>query len=285
MKPFDKHWNYTNPAQTRSFFEQQLSEYPYQTDADGHLQLQTQIARTYSLQGNVQQAHAILDNVQKLLNAQTELAAVRYHLERGRTYNFEKNIEQATIHFKQAEEKAIAGKYDAYAVDALHMQAIVALPEKAIDINRKALRIAETSTDERTKQWAGSLYNNLGWGFFDAGRYEEALSIFLKALEWRIQKNQPAETFMAKWCVARTLRALNKLDEALKIQFALLEEMIESDKADGYVYEELGEIHLLKNEEVYKMYFNMAWHELKEDVWLSKHKQERLNRIKKLSEQ
>jgi tetratricopeptide (TPR) repeat protein len=164
------------------------------------------------------------------------------------------------------------------------MQAIIATPENAIDINRRALLLAETSADERTKLWAGSLYNNLGWGYFDMGRYEEALSVFLKALEWRMQKNQPAETFMAKWCVARTLRALNKLEEALKIQLALLEEMIETDKVDGYVYEELAEIHLLKNDEVYKMYFNMAWHELKEDVWLSSHEQERLNRIKKLSE-
>ena len=102
-------------------------------------------------------------------------------------------------------------------------------------------------------------------------------------IKWREDKNQPYETFLAKWCVARTLRPLNRLEEALKIQLALFEELVESDKKDGYVYEELAELYLLLNDPVHKMYFQFAYNELIQDIWLTKNEPARLERLKQLA--
>jgi len=83
--------------------------------------------------------------------------------------------------------------------------------------------------------------------------------------------------------MCRCLRALNRIDDAIKIQLALLEEMVDTDNPDGYVYEELGELYLLKNEEVYKMYFGFAYTALSNDALLAEKEQPRLQRMKELS--
>lgn len=282
MQDFDKLWNYHQPAETEKKFRELLD------GIDGssgyQLELQTQIARTYSLRGMFDEAHTLLNATEKLLPESSITAHIRYHLERGRTYNSSGNKPDARLHFEQAFALAQQLQQDSYAIDALHMLAIVAKPEEAISINEQALLLAEKSAQEQAKNWLGSLYNNLGWSYFDLQEYEKALSIFLRALQWREEKKSASEIFLAKWCVARTLRALNKVEQAITIQLGLLEEMIESNKPDGYVYEELGELYLLKNEELYKMYFGLALKELSEDKWLCKNEPKRLERMKSLSD-
>jgi tetratricopeptide (TPR) repeat protein len=46
---------------------------------------------------------------------------------------------------------------------------------------------------------------------------------------------------IAKWCVARELRALGRVEEALACQRALLAELDRASERDGYVFEEIGE--------------------------------------------
>lgn len=283
MKEFDKLWNYNDPAATEVKFREALPNYDATTDLSGYLQLLTQIARTYSLRMMFDEAHSTLDEVQKQLPAATDVAHIRYYLERGRTFNSAGKKAEATEQFILAKDAAIALKEDFYAIDAVHMLAIAAPTDEAIKLNEAAVILAEQSTQERAKNWLGSLYNNLGWSYFDKGEYEKALSIFLRALQWREEKQSAPQIFLAKWCIARTLRALNRLDEALKIQLGLLEEMVDNDNHDGYVYEELGEIYLLKNEEVYKMYFGFAHTHLSKDIWLTANEAPRLERLLQLS--
>ncbi|MBK7148819.1 MAG: tetratricopeptide repeat protein [Bacteroidetes bacterium] len=260
-----------------------LRESSPETDLNYHLQLLTQIARTHSLRRNFAEAHQQLDEVEKLLPAPPITAYVRYHLERGRTFNSAGDKQEASAHFEKAESIAQALQEDFYRVDALHMMAIASPAVDSMKLNERAIQVAEASKDERTKNWLGSLYNNLGWSYFDLGNYEQALRIFLRALQWRESKNQAAETFLAKWCVARTLRAMGKIEEAIKIQLALLEEVIESENADGYVYEELAELHLLKKDDTCKMYFQFAYNELSKDAWLTTHEPQRIERLKQLA--
>lgn len=283
MQEFDILWNYSNPAETEQRFKGVMHEYSITENLSGHLQLLTQIARTYSLRRMFTEAHELLNEVETKLLAENDVAHIRYHLERGRTYNSAGNKDEANKHFTQARDIAQALGEDFYAIDALHMLAITATPEDAIKLNEQGVLQAEQSKQDRAKNWLGALYNNLGWAYFDKGAYEQALSIFLRALQWREGKQSAPEIFLAKWCVARTLRALGKLEEAIKIQLALLEEMIETSHPDGYVYEELGELHLLKGEEVHKMYFQFAYNELSKDTWLAANEPKRLLRIQQLA--
>ncbi len=289
MADFDKLWNYNKPAETEEKFRALLNKYSAENNLPLHLELLTQIARTYSLRRMFDQAHQLLDEVEGQLGEKASVAHVRYHLERGRTFNSSGKLEEAKKEFLAARETGEALRQDFYTIDAIHMLAIVAPHAEAIKLNEEGLLVAESSLHEGAKNWLGPLYNNLGWGYFDSGQYEKALSIFLRSLQWRIEaaakagKETTPEVFIAKWCVARTLRALNRLDEALKVQLALLEEMVKGDQPDGYVYEELGEIYLAKGEELSKMYFGFAHTELGKDEWFAKNEAARLQRMKDLS--
>src|SRR6266545_2749975 len=81
----------------------------------------------------------------------------------GLQHKFEKALEMA----KQVSE-------DFYAVDALHMLAIVAPPEQSLKLNLQAIQMAESSRQEKAQGWLGSLYNNLGWSYHNLEKYAEA---------------------------------------------------------------------------------------------------------------
>lgn len=283
MEDFDKLWNYGNPAETEIKFKEALAA---GTDKDPvyRLQLQIQIARTYGLRALFTEAHEILDRVEKLLSNTPDIAYVRYHLERGRTYNSSGKKTEARAHFEKAQAIAAELKEDYYLIDAMHMIAIAAPPGEAISVNQQALIKAEETTNERAKNWLGPLYNNLGWSYFDIGEYEKALSIFLRSLQWRESKTSAREIFIAKWCVAKTLRALNRTDDALTIQLALFEESVTKGFPDGYVHEELGELFLLKNDELkYPFHFEKAYELLSKDKFLQIEEPARLKRIRQLA--
>ncbi len=283
MQAFDKLWNYNDPATTEIKFREVLPDYSMEKNRSGFLQLNTQIARTYSLRQMFDEAHDLLNEVEQQLPATTEVAHVRYHLERGRTFQASGKKVEARIEFERAKAMAEELEEDFYTLDALHMLAIAAPTAQAIALNEEAVLKAETSVEPPAKNWLGALYNNLAWAYFDKEEYEKALSIFLRALKWREGKQSEREIFIAKWCVGRTLRALNKIEQAITIQLGLLEEMVNSDRPDGYVYEELAELYLVKGEEVHKMYFRFAYNTLVEDAWLSLNEKARLNRMLELS--
>lgn len=283
MQEFDKLWNYNDPAGTEVKFREVLGGYASGHDKNGHLQLLTQIARTYSLRRMFDEAHTTLNEVEQHLSSTPEVAHVRYHLERGRSFNSAGNKAEANKHFVQARDIAKALGEDFYAIDAIHMLAITATPDEAIKLNEEGVVYAEQSTEARAKNWLGSLYNNLGWAYFDLGAYDKALSVFLRALKWREEKQSAHELFLAKWCVARTLRALGRLDDAIKIQLSLLEQMIDIGPTDGYVYEELAELYLAKGEDVSKMYFQFAYNELSKDTWLVANEPNRILRMQHLA--
>lgn len=281
MTQYDKLWDYSKPADTEAKFREALKETSPEKNLSEHLQLLTQLARTQGLQRKFDEAHKILDEVSKQLPAQPETAHVRYYLERGRTFNSSGEKRNAEVCFTKAYETAKEVELDGYVVDAMHMLAIIAPPDEAIALNAEAVIFAESSDKPEARNWLGSLYNNLGWGYFDTGQYEKALSIFLRALKWREEKRQPQQTFIAKWCVARALRALNRMDDALTIQLGLFEEAVTTGKNDGYVHEELGELFLHKNDKLkYTFHFEKAYELLCDDPYLPK---ERLERMKSLS--
>ncbi len=289
MQPFDQLWDYSKPGETEARFRSLLSEYPESKDKSAYLQLLTQLARTYSLRRMFTEAHDLLNEVKEKLGLNSGVEHVRYHLERGRTFNSSGKKDEAKVEFEQALKLAKELNEDFYAIDALHMLAIVAPPVESIELNKEGVLMAEISTQDRAKGWLGSLYNNLGWGYFDLGQFELALSIFLRALKWRqdmaakLGKETTPEVFIAKWTVARTLRALNRIDQAITIQVGLMEEMVNGEAPDGYVYEELGELYLAKGEELHKMYFQFAYNELSKDSWMAANETARLNRMKELA--
>ena len=205
------------------------------------------MARAVGLQRRFDEARALLDEAVLLLPEAGAVAVIRYQLESGRVHNSAGDSAAAIPHFKRAWKAARAAAEDGYAVDAAHMLAIAAeTGEETLAWNERALELAEASEDERARRWRAALLNNLGWARHDGGDYEAALSLFERALFERAlaerQKHGPnRETRIARWCVARCLRSLGRLEEALAQQHELLAEEVAAGEAAGFTWEEIGE--------------------------------------------
>ncbi|MBZ0307974.1 MAG: tetratricopeptide repeat protein, partial [Anaerolineae bacterium] len=182
---FEQLWDYDHPAETEKQFRSVLAQPPANSPPAYRVELLTQIARTLGLQQRFQEAHALLDTVEPMLTDDMKRPRIRYLLERGRVFNSSGMIDRARPLFMEAWGQAQQVSQDFYAVDAAHMLAIVEQGQAALDWNLKALGLAESSLQERARGWLGSLYNNIGWTYHGMGDYEQALTIFYKALKFR----------------------------------------------------------------------------------------------------
>ncbi|MCK4321093.1 tetratricopeptide repeat protein [candidate division WOR-3 bacterium] len=282
---FDALWDYNYPEQTEIKFRELIPVAKESGDVSYYAQLLTQIARTEGLQCKFEDAHKTLDIVESLLTNKLTVARVRYLIERGRVYNSSNHPDRAKPPFLEAWKLAEVNKEDFYAIDAVHMLQIIEVPEKKLEWANIAIEMAEKTTDERAKNWLGSLYNNTGWAYNGLKQYDKALEMFKKSLKWQEEKGDVYGTIIAKWTIARTYRSLDRIDEALEIQRALAKEIEQKGlETDGYVYEELGECLLLlgKKEEARK-YSKIAYDFLSKNEWLKANEPDRLKRIKELS--
>ena len=282
---FDALWDYSHPAHTEARFRETILQIPEEEPA--HLELLTQIARTQGLQRKFDRAHQTLDQVERRLNEYPSRAKVRYLLERGRVFNSSGKSEQARPYFEQALDLARQLSEDFYAVDAIHMLALVAPPEESLALNVEAINMAEASSQEKAQNWLGSLYNNTGWSYHDLGEYAAALEIFEKGEAWQRAKGRVSQARIATWTVGRALRSLNRVEEALSKQLALKDEMdAAGDEEDGYLSEEIGECLLALNRpKEARPYFARSYTVLSQDSWLVEHEPDRLNRLKELGDE
>lgn len=276
---FNDMWDFGDPEGTEQKFHQILSSSTESENSSYKLQLQTQIARTYSLRKMLDEAHQLLDEVEEKM-AGGDLVEVRYLLERGRSFNSAGEQDRGFALFLKASELGKEIGEDYYAIDALHMLGIASPPEEQMEWNLKAIDAAENSSDEHARKWLASLYNNTGWTLFDEEKYKEALELFEKALVFRQQQGNAGPTRIAKWCVGKALRALERLDEALEVQ----RELEADPEHDGFVEEEIAECLLsLGKEEESRPYFHKAFEALSQIDWVAEDGQ-RMQRLKMLGE-
>ena len=242
----DAQWDYNKPAVSEQRFRAELAKWA--ADSAQALEVRTQIARALGLQRKFDDAHAMLDSVEgKLANASAHLR-VRYLLERGRAFNSSGSPQRAVPLFAEALALAERAHDEFYAVDAAHMLGIAAPAAERLDWNLKALTLANAATDARARDWRASLYNNIGWTYFDAGDAAKALDFWQKALALREAMGNAGRVREAKWAVARGLRAVGRLDDAEAVQKVLAVEFDKLGEPDGYVYEELAEIALARGD-------------------------------------
>ena len=245
----DAAWDYGDPAASEARFRAQLPAVAARAAAGGdddiawrsaEVQLRTQLARSLGLQGRFDEAHAVLDGAAAWLDAADDTARVRCDLERGRVVNSAGDPEAARPSFAAAYDRARAAGLDALAVDAAHMFAIVAAPDEVMAWHERALALAEASPDPAARRWRASLLNNLGWTLHERGDDTAALAAFEQALALREAAGDPSSIHVARWCVGRILRALGRVDEALRIQQALAAESRATGRDDPHVTAEIA---------------------------------------------
>jgi tetratricopeptide (TPR) repeat protein len=274
-------WEYGDPAASEARFRALLAT----ADGNLHLELLTQIARTYSLRQRFDEAHAMLDAVAQKQPKPGSRAHVRYLLERGRTHNSNNQTELARVLFLQAWEEGQAAQLAGLAVDAAHMVAItLAGTPEALIWNERGLTVARESRDPKARALLPALLNNSAWELHDGQRYEEALVRFEEAATaWRATGRQP-QIWLADWSVARCLRSLKRHHDALSLLYAVAGEREAAHAVDGTVFEEIAENLAALGERTAAMpYFARAFEALSQDRWLAEHEPDRLAALKQRS--
>lgn len=239
----DALWDYDDPpGSERRFREllQRLKTDRAEAESSVGAEMSTQIARALGLQERYAEANRTLDAVEPLLPPGVSRLRARYLLERGRVLNSSGQPDRARPLFLDALRIAQQAGEDYYAVDAAHMLAIVSSGEEQLDWNRRGLAMAAGSDDPRARGWRGSLYNNLGWTHHERGELAEALHCFEEALRARLEQGDAKRIPVARWCVARGLRSLGRVEEALRMQQDLRAELERIGEHDPQVTEEIA---------------------------------------------
>lgn len=291
LPDIDGLWTYSDPAATEARFRDVLPR-AEAAAADPavrayHLELLAQLARALCLQRRYDETHDTLDRVKQALAAAgaPDLPRVRarYCLERGRTFNDTRRFDEAKACFREAWDAARANGEDFLAVDAAHMFGVMGPPDEAVAWNLTALEYAAASPDPKARRWEGTLRNNLGWTYHKLGRFEDALRVFREVAAIHERDGRADRLQIARYSVAKTLRLMGRVPEAMTMQEALLRQCEEAGTPDGYVHEEVGECLLaLGRADEARPHFARAYELLSNDPWFPPPEAERLERMRAL---
>jgi tetratricopeptide (TPR) repeat protein len=172
-------WDFDDLDGSQQRFRALLDEEP--TDA-GRAEVLTQLARIEGLSDRFDQGDTLLDEAESLAG-ETPVVRARIDLERGRLRRSRGDAGAALPLFEAAFATALAIPHEFLAVDAAHMVAIAAPDfEARLAWSNRGIDLAESSSDPEVTYWLGSLFNNVGWDYFDAREYETALGWFERAL-------------------------------------------------------------------------------------------------------
>jgi tetratricopeptide (TPR) repeat protein len=230
-------WDFADLDATDQRFREQLTR----EDSDaGRAEVLTQLARIHGLRGDFEAGDDLIADATLLAGSST-VARARIDLERGRLRRSSGDRESALPLFESAFAIALEAEQEFVAADAAHMAALAA-PDRSgfVAWTERGVTLAEENAG--ASHWLGPLLNNLGWEYYEAGEYPQALDVFERALAARERTPEnPEPIALARYAVGKALRALERPDEAVP----LLEQAVAwadgAGQPDGWYLEELAE--------------------------------------------
>lgn len=243
------------------------------------------IARSQAEQKNLTAARLSLKEGEKLLlenpGLATGTAKIRWLLESGRLNVLQKNPTHARAFLAEAWQLAMESKQDFFAIDVAQMMADLETPKMQQEWVLRAIKMAEDSSQEKSKRWLGSLYSTLGWKLADHLQFNKSLEFFEKALSNFRKLGSEHDVCLTQWSIGKILRKMNRLDEALDIQQSLLNAKKTPTFPMGRLYQELAEcLQTLKRPSEAQPYYEMAFQSLQQDQWIQDNESEELQRLK-----
>jgi tetratricopeptide (TPR) repeat protein len=199
-------WDFDDLDASEARLRNQLDE---EQDDVGRAEVLTQLARVEGLRDAFAAGDALLDEAEKL-GGDAPPARMRIALERGRLRRSGGDAKASTPLFLAAYELAFAEGEEFIAVDAVHMLAIAGPDfESRLAWAERGIELASQSDDPEVTSWLGSLYNNVGWDYYEAGEHETALEWFERALVEREKRpDQPQRIAHAREAVEEARKAL-----------------------------------------------------------------------------
>jgi tetratricopeptide (TPR) repeat protein len=230
-------WDFDDLDVTDRRFREQLAR----EDSDpGRAEVLTQLARVHGLRGDFEAGDELIDDATLLAGSST-VARARIDLERGRLRRSSGDRDSALPLFESAFAIALEAEQEFVAADAAHMAAL-ATPDRSgfVAWTNRGITLAEEYSD--ASYWLGSLLNNLGWNYYEAGEYALALDAFERALAARERTPESPEPIaLARYAVGKALRALGRPDEAIPLVEQAVAWAEEAGRPDGWYHEELAE--------------------------------------------
>ena len=194
-------WDFDDLGATEARLREQLER---ESADEGRAEVLTQLARVQGLRDDFDGCEALLQEAEPL--AGDGVARVRIELERGRKLRSSGDGAAAVPLFEAAFARAREIGAYWFAGDAAHMVAI-SVPEQMTEWTERGLALGESQPD--AAYWAGPLLNNLGWHYYEAGEYAQALEVFERALE--VRKRDPGNAQAIVWAQ----EAIDEAREAL----------------------------------------------------------------------
>jgi len=229
-------WDFDDLDETERRLRAQLEA---EESEDGRAEVVTQLARVEGLRGDFERADALVDDA--AAHAESDVARARVDVERGRIRRSSGDRDAARPLFESAYTGALAAGQFFMAADAAHMVALVAPDHDGfVEWTNRGIALADTQED--ASYWLGPLLNNLGWEHYEAGEYALALDAFERALAAREREpEKEAAIEIARYAVGKTLRALERADEAIPLLETAVAWAARVDRPDGWFHQELAE--------------------------------------------
>jgi tetratricopeptide (TPR) repeat protein len=205
----------------------------------GRAEVLTQLARLEGLRGDVESGERLVEEATASAG-DDETARARIDLEHGRLKRSSGDMDAALPLFESAFVTALGSGALFLAADAAHMAALAA-PDRDGFLAWTQRGIALGTEHREARYWLGPLLNNLGWEYYGAGEYPDALDAFERALEAREQDTgNRAAIEIARYAVGKTLRALRRPGEAVPLLEHAVAWTAEVGAPDGWFHEELA---------------------------------------------
>jgi tetratricopeptide (TPR) repeat protein len=230
-------WDFDDLDVSQARLRDQLED--EDTDA-GRAEVLTQLARVEGLRDEFDAGEALMAEAESLAG-DSAVARARIDLERGRLRRSSGNEADALPLFESAFATAVDADQTFIAADAAHMAALVAGGRDGfIAWTQRGIELAET--DDDAAHWLGPLLNNLGWEYYEAEDFDDALDAFQRALVAR--EGEPENRVgieIARYAVGKALRALGRSDEAVPLLEGAVAWAADAGAPDGWFHEELAE--------------------------------------------
>ena len=235
-------WDFNDPPGSRQRFLEAVARNDVRAETELLVEMQTQIARTYSLQREFTDAHRILDDVDRALHAVPgdafPRARTRSLLERGRCHRSAGDADASLPFFHDAEQVAASNGLWRLAIDAVHMIALAAsTPEERIAHNLRGMDLVREHPEEHGWTWA--LLNNLGEEYLAAEEYPKAIETFSALAEYQRERNGAADIYTLK-DLAKAHRLNGDAAQSLQSMRAVMRELEAQGTSDEWIREELN---------------------------------------------
>ena len=232
-------WDFDDPAGSEQRFRSLLPRARDERDDAFLVDVLTQIARAEGLQRRFAEADRTLDEAEAALRPGDDRRGIRVLLERGRVANTAGREGRGAEQFREAWACA-ERPAKTLAVDAAHMLGIVEPPSEAG--RGTSGRWSSPAARRIRRRGAGSHLWRTTWaGRSTTQAHTRRLSSSSGSRSTSAGARRPRELRIARWSVARCLRSLGRVEEALAEQRSLATELDAAGETDGYVDEEIAE--------------------------------------------